>query len=215
MAMQGKETGMIEPLMKIALNESNPPGQRATAIEAVGQTGILAEKQSPVLEKIREQDKNEWIQEATTWAIVNIGSVEAVPILLKAVDKDYDESMVRFFHMEDRARSAGPSLRKYLIGSDWDKREGVARLMGFIDYRGANDELIQLLDNREDWQVVLVATIGMGFGEALVSRCQESGGAGDRDHPGESAWHPCKNREGFSRRLILKRECRNRDRLSA
>jgi HEAT repeat protein len=171
MAFVFKELGeqavtAIDPLLKIASDQTIPPKERIRAITAVGSIGLPAERAVPNLQTLQRNSDIE-IRSAATAAILNIGSAEAAPILAARLEHTADPHR-RMLLMRDIAelkalgKSAGPTVAKYLNDEDWNVRVGATRALGYIGYEEAVDDLIKLWSRLDDWRLVLSAAESLG-----------------------------------------------------
>ncbi len=163
----------IDPLLKIANDETAAPKKRWRVITVLGAIGLTAGRAVPDLVKL-QQSSNEEIRAAAEFSIVNIGTAEAVPILLKQLEKTADPysrkfAVRRFAGLSTRGKSAGPSIMKHLADEDWDVRIEAALTLGCIGYDEATDDLIKLLAKADDWRLV--------FGAAKSLHLLKAGGA--------------------------------------
>ena len=157
-----KAAGAVEPLSKMAKDETAPIERRRRAIAALGAIGLSAETAIPQLQKLR-QNRDIEIRDAATTAILGIGSAEAVPILVERLEANPGINLLRdFAALRARGRPAGPALMKFLDSEDWDLRIGAARALGYIGYEEAADSLVKLLNCVDDWRVVLSAAESLG-----------------------------------------------------
>lgn len=156
----------IDPLLKIANDPEAPPEDRVRAIAAIGSIGLPAEGAVHRLQKL-QQSGQESLASAATSAILNIGSVEAAPILAAMLDDTADPDgrmilMRDIAALKTRGKSAGSSVAKYLNDDDWNLRVGAARALGYIGYDDAAEGLINLLSVHDDWRLVLSTAESLG-----------------------------------------------------
>jgi HEAT repeat protein len=116
----------IDPLLEIANDETAAPSERARAVAVIGTMRLAAERAVPDLVKL-QQNGNEDIRAAAEFSIANIGTAEAVPILLKRVGQStssFDRMLTirPIGWMGTRGKSAGPAVMKYLADDDGDVR---------------------------------------------------------------------------------------------
>ena len=164
----------IDPLLKIANDETASPGKRARVISAIGSIGLAAERAVPNLVKL-QQDSNEKVRAAVEFAMLRIGSVEAAAILVRMLEHAAEpfgrKLLVRdIAALKTRGKSAGPALAKYLADEDWDVRVGAARALGYIGYEDGANALIKLLARTDDWRLVLSAAESLGRLRAKEAR---------------------------------------------
>ncbi len=148
----------IDPLLKIAEDETASPSKRRRAINALGSISLRAERAVPNLQKLQKHDDLE-IRNAAVSAILCIGSVEAVPILVEKLGSAVDQwgrrlIIAQIGALRDRGVAAGPEIAKYFDNEDWDVRIVAERTVGAIGYEDATDDLIRLLDRTDDWRLV-------------------------------------------------------------
>ena len=140
-----KATGAIDPLLKIACDERAPRARRVQAVITLGAIGLPAERAVPRLQKLPESSDVK-LRTAATAAIEQIGSPEAVPLLVKKLEAKSDILVLRdIARLGARGRSAGPTLLRFLENQDWDMRVGVVRTLGYIGYDEAADDLVKML----------------------------------------------------------------------
>ena len=156
----------IEPLMKIANDESKPSAMRRRAIVATGSIGRAAEKTVPDLFRLRGQN-NEELSKAATEAILKTGTAAAAQILVADLKESRDPfvqelMLLNIARLESRGVSAGPVVVEYLNSREWNVRVAAARTLGFVGYNAAVDELIKLLSCEEDWRQVFCAAKSLG-----------------------------------------------------
>ena len=157
-----KASGAVEPLLKIAVDETEPSKKRRRAIAALGAIGLSAETAIPQLQKLR-QNRDMGISDAATTAVLGIGTAEAVPILVERLEAKPEMNLLRdIAALKTHGRSAGPALVKFLDNEDWDLRIGAARALGYVGYEEAADSLVKLLNCIDDWRVVLSAAESLG-----------------------------------------------------
>lgn len=160
-----KAAGAVDPLMKIAADPSVPEETRKAAIFTIAAIGPTAEKAVPALQVFYKSD-DPALKDEARFAIVSIGTPDAVPVLFEQLDKAGDtdgrEDTIRAIaELREHGNSAGPGLMKYLASDDWELRVAAARTMGFIGYKESADALIPLLDRKDDWRVVWCAAMSL------------------------------------------------------
>lgn len=156
----------IDLLLKMAADEAQPERKRIRAIAAVGAIGIFAERAVPDLQKLRGHGAVE-VRNAATSAILNIGSVDAAPILAQSLEQTPDpfgrELILRdIAELKERGNSAGPAVVRHLADDDWNVRVAAARALGYIGYKKSADDLIKLLNRVDDWRLALSAAESLG-----------------------------------------------------
>lgn len=113
---------------------------------------------------------------------------EAVSSLLKRFRKASDPHEKRLqlrdiAELREGARTAGPALLAGLSDDNWDVRLATARTLGYIGYVEAAPQLGKLLENEEDWRLVLSAA------EALA-RLKAKDAVPAVQKVAESHWYP-------------------------
>ena len=161
-----KAVTAIDPLLKIASDETILAKKRIHALMAIGAIGLSAERAVPVLQKLQEH-KDESIKEAASSAILNIGSAEAAPIFSRMLEQAPDHRdqtlLLRdIAALRAHGKAAGAAVAKRLSDENWDVRVQAARALGYIGYEDATDALIALLKRKDDWRLVLSAAESLG-----------------------------------------------------
>lgn len=179
--------GAVDPLLQIAIDDTEAPTKRIRAITALGSIGLSAEHAIPSLQKLRH-DGNAKIRDAASTAILNIGSAEAAPILVEKLIQSADAFsrklvMRDIAELQERGNSAGPAVIKCLSDDDWDVRVGAARALGYIGYKAAAADLIKLLNRVDDWRLVLCAAESLGKLKTEQAMPALSGVAKDHWYP--------------------------------
>ncbi len=74
-----------------------------------------------------------------------------------------DENVfIRLAELKEGALPAGPLLARYLDCTNWNTRVFAARALGYVGYTNAGSQLAGLLQNEEDWRLVIVAVESLG-----------------------------------------------------
>lgn len=155
----------VDPLLKIATNAAESPDKRVRAITAVGLIGLPAEQAVPALQELRQQ-KDTKIRGTALAAILSIGTAEAAPLLVEQLDQAKDPSerrgiIIDIANLKSRGNSTGPALVKYIANDDWEVRACAVRALGDIGYKGAEGELLKLLNRPDDWHLVFSAVVAL------------------------------------------------------
>ena len=152
----------VDPLTEIALDDKCDEYARRWAILGLGSIGETAQRSVHALQELAERDP-ESFRPAVATALANMKAPEAVSYLLRDLDKNPDICAFRdIAELGQNGISAGPALIRYLHHNDWRVRIGAARALGFIGYAVADQSLIELLDNTEDWRLVYISAESLG-----------------------------------------------------
>lgn len=163
----GKEAATaLEPLMKIANDESATSKKRWHALLAIGSLGPLAEQVIPDLQLLYKSN-DPAIREAAMGAIIETATTESAAILVECLDHpspsyDRESTLYCIARMGPAVAAAGAGVARYLNDPDWHLRALAAGVFGYIEYHDATDALIDLLDCPEDWHVVFSAVGSLG-----------------------------------------------------
>lgn len=161
-SMASNAVPAIDVLLARARLAQSPIENRMLAIREVGCIGRAARPAIPTLEAVAASEPNR-LRTAVNAAILAIGSPEAVPLLVTALRDRPTVILLRdIAEMRDNARKAGPAVVALLTGSKREIRLAAARTLGFIGYDGDPTPLAKLLEDKDDWQVVYVATESLG-----------------------------------------------------
>jgi HEAT repeat protein len=169
-SLGSKAASAVDPLYAIAIDDTQPAAKRRRVIIALGCIGEPAES---AVRHLRER-KDQWelfgdpmLTKTVDEALIKVGATEAVPILIRALEKSPDPFsttliMQNIARLSDRGVSAGPTVIKYLSNSDWEVRLAAARTLGLIGYQESGEELMALLKHKEDWRLVRCAAQSLG-----------------------------------------------------
>lgn len=148
----------IEPLIKIASDDSASIPKREHAISAIGSIGPSAIDAAPALARILKNSPAE-LRTVSGYALQSMHSPEAVPFLLERYKAASDINEKRLLlrdisEMREAGREVGSVLLPELENDDWSIRAFTARALGYIGYGAAVPSLRKLLKNEEDWRLV-------------------------------------------------------------
>ena len=152
----------VDSLTEIACDKNIDSKIRIYAIRGLGQIGPKAQRSIPALQKLA-QEEPDIFSSAVNKSMIEIGSREAVPILLEKLDQNPNIVVFRdIAQLREKGQPAGSTLVTYLGNKDWDIRVGAARAIGYIGYTKAIPYLIDLLLNDDDWRLVYVSAESLG-----------------------------------------------------
>lgn len=151
---------VIPRLLEIAESDQFTPASRRYAIAGVGRIGSSAEPNVPDLLALRERES--LLASAVDYALLQIGSSEAVASLLQALPNDAKQVLLDIRRLGENGYDAGPAVLAYLNDPDWDIRVTAADTLGHIGYSPASSVLARTLTDKDDWKLVYAASLSLG-----------------------------------------------------
>jgi HEAT repeat protein len=152
----------VNLLLEIVQDQSLDRSNRIHAVESLGCVGLMARRGIPVLQFLASADPASY-RRVVDHAVIDIGSPEAVPVLVATLREKPDVSMLqRIAGLRDIGRSAGPDVMALLGNENPDVALAAARALAYIDYREGADSLIPLLSAPDDWRLAYVAAESLG-----------------------------------------------------
>lgn len=153
--LEDDANAVVQRLIDIARDNRFAQISRQYAIRAIGRIGHSAQHVDVELVALRTQQP--FLTNAVDWALVGIGSAEALPALLLALPSDPDYYLYDIESLGRNGYKAGPAVLTYLSGANWKLRVSAARTLGHIFYSPASLELANALYNEDDWRLVHTA----------------------------------------------------------
>lgn len=151
--------GVIPRLLEIAEDSRFMPASRQSAIVGIGQIGPDGEPYVPKLLALRENVS--LLASAIDYALLLIGSSEAVSSLLQALPNDAEYVLSDIGRLGKNGYDAGPAVLAYLADPEWDIRVTAASTLGHIGYTPASSALANALSDTDDWKLVYAASLSL------------------------------------------------------
>lgn len=144
--MGSKSASAAPGLMKIAEHDETPEEVALGVLMMLAQVEVDAATYELRLLALRERKPR--LRWAVDEALIGLRSKESGNIFSERLRSHPDLVVLRDLSESGSvAASAGPAVAELLESSDWEMRVGAARTLGYIQYEGATDPLIQRLDD--------------------------------------------------------------------
>ena len=156
----------VQALDSIAKNKENSIISRIWAIRCLGSIGPYAKEVDRDLLQI-QKDEPDYFAKVVINALNEIKSPLVIDLMLHELDtikSSFNKILILrdISVMGNNAYEAGSYIKKYLFDDDLDLRVASARTLGFIGYKPAIPELIQLLNFEPDWRLNYVSVLSLG-----------------------------------------------------
>jgi HEAT repeat protein len=151
---------VIPRLLEIAEDDQFTPVSRQYSVAGIGAIGPGAEPYVPQMLALRERAS--LLAAAVDFALLRIGSSEAVSSLLKALPFNAEYVLSDIGRLGKNGYDAGPAVLAYLNDPDWEIRVTAAETLGHIGYSPATSALASTLTNEDDWKLVYAASLSLG-----------------------------------------------------
>lgn len=156
----GEEAVAVIPrLLDIAEDDRFMLVSRQNAVAGIGQIGPSSDPYVPELLALRE--KVPLLAPAVDYALLQIGSSEAVSSLLQMLPYDAEYVLSDIGKLGRNGYDAGPAVLAYLDDPNWDVRVTAADTLGHIGYTPASSALANVLTDKDDWKLVYAAVLSL------------------------------------------------------
>jgi HEAT repeat protein len=157
----------IKTLDTLAITKENSISSRVWAIRCLGSIGVYARDVDRDLLYISKNEPDNFATDVME-ALNKMKSPLAIDLMLNSLDttkSSFDKILIirDISEMGSNAFEAGSSIIKYISDSNWDLRVASARALGYIGYKPAIPELIELLKYEPDWRLTYVSILSLGM----------------------------------------------------